>query len=380
MPKYTPDIVIIGAGIAGLWLMYGLKKDGYDVLLLEKDAIGGVQTIASQGIIHSGLKFSLNGKTSELSRTIAAMPVRWNGLLKDELGATHILSNAQQLLIPKGFMGHLLKLITQKAMHAQVEERGQDDLPPALVKAGFEGKLVAVKNEPVLDIPSLIHALADPHRESIRKIDTDLESFLKIHDIRPRKIIFTAAGGNKEHKPDLKTQARPLLMGMLKPAPFPLYAHLVGPSDKPVATITTHKALSGEDVWYLGAGVAERPKDSDPQEVYEAIQKAFARYLPRVDIGAMEFATLPVDRIESKSPGELFIPDTPTIHEEGNRLYCWPTKLTFAPLLGDMVRERLEDLKPSGAQTDWSFLPPVDFALAPWDKAAWTNAASEKQA
>ena len=35
-------------------------------------------------------------------------------------------------------------------------------------------------------------------------------------------------------------------------------------SDKPVATITTHEAAGGELVWYLGAAVAERPRDADP--------------------------------------------------------------------------------------------------------------------
>ena len=68
-----PDIVIFGAGIAGLWTFHSLKKMGYDVLLLERESIGGGQTIASQGIIHSGLKFSLAGKVNKLAKSISAM-------------------------------------------------------------------------------------------------------------------------------------------------------------------------------------------------------------------------------------------------------------------------------------------------------------------
>ena len=75
------DIVIFGAGIAGLWTFNHLKSLGYDVLLLERDAIGCGQTIASQGIIHSGLKFSLAGKVNTLAKTLSTMPDRWRNAL-----------------------------------------------------------------------------------------------------------------------------------------------------------------------------------------------------------------------------------------------------------------------------------------------------------
>ena len=44
----APDILISGAGIAGLWLFNHLKSAGYDVLLLERDSVGCGQTVASQ--------------------------------------------------------------------------------------------------------------------------------------------------------------------------------------------------------------------------------------------------------------------------------------------------------------------------------------------
>jgi glycine/D-amino acid oxidase-like deaminating enzyme len=84
MTARAADIVIVGAGIAGLWTFHRLKKRGYDVLLLEKDSIGGDQTIASQGIIHSGLKFAIAGKISTLARSISAMPDIWRTALKGE--------------------------------------------------------------------------------------------------------------------------------------------------------------------------------------------------------------------------------------------------------------------------------------------------------
>ena len=171
-------------------------------------------------------------------------------------------------------------------------------------------------------------------------------------------------------------------MGLLKNAPFDLYAHLVGTSDKPVATITTHTTQNSERVWYFGGAGAERAKDSNPHETINATRKALAKYLPHVDISKAEWATLPIDRIEGKSSGAGWMPDTPTIHAAGNSLYCWPTKLTFAPLLSDMVIEHLQKagIGPTDQTADCSALPAPDYALAPWDKTQWTKKYLARQA
>lgn len=381
MAQRNVDIAIIGAGIAGLWAFHRFKRMGYDVLLLESDSIGNGQTIASQGIIHSGLKYAFAGKINDLAQNISAMPDLWRMALRGEgdinLSAARYNAESQHLLIPKGFMGGLVKLVTKQALGNNVHEVPKDEWAQEITNSGFKGSVVFM-DEPVLDIPSVIRALAEPFKDSIRKIDTpeDPIGFLERHEIYPQQIIFTSAASNAinasqaQHNNGLETQKRPLLMGMLKPAPYPLYAHLVGSSDKPVATITTHKAEDGELVWYLGGGVAERAKEADPKEVYEATRKGFAKYLPDVDLSAVEWAVLPIDRVEGKSKTDGWMPDTPTIHSVGNVHYCWPTKLTFAPLLSDRLLEKI-DLEPSGNETDFSFLQPVEYTKTPWDEATW---------
>ena len=383
MEKHNPDIVIFGAGIAGLWAFNRFKALGYDALLLESEAIGGGQTIASQGIIHSGLKYAFAGKINKLAQSISAMPDLWRSALNGEgdvdLSAAQYNAESQYLLIPGGLMGGLVKLVTKQALGNNVHEVKQDDWPEEIKSSGFKGNAIFM-DEPVLDVPSVIRALAEPYKNSIRSINTpdDPFGFLERHGIEAKHIIFTGAGSNAQiaqsanHEKGLETQARPLLMSMLKPAPYSLYAHLVGNSDKPVVTITTHKASDGKLVWYLGGSVAERSKEANPEEVYTASKKGFAKYLPHVDLSNVEWATLPIDRIEGKSNIDGWMPDTPTIHSHDNVHYCWPTKLTFAPLLADRLLEKL-DIKPSGKQTDFSFLPEVDYAQTPWDKAHWTK-------
>lgn len=383
MAEHNADIVIVGAGIAGLWIFNRLKAMGYDALLLEREEIGSGQTIASQGIIHSGLKYAIVGQVNELARSISAMPDLWRLALKGEgpvdLSAAEGAASSQYMLIPPGFMGKLIKLASKKALGGNIHELAPENWPEHIKSTGFKGTVIYM-DEPVLDVNSIIRALAEPYKNSIRKTDkADPFVFLEQHNIEAPLCIFTAAESNAaiaqnhNHAQGLKTQARPLLMGMMKNAPHELYVHLVGASEKPVATITSHKAADGSLVWYIGGGAAERTKDDDPDKVYNAARKAFTQYLPDVDLSSVEWATLPIDRIEGASGTKGWMPDTPTIHEADNALYCWPTKLTFAPLLSDMILEHLQNknIAPSGQSTDWSFLSPVDYAPAPWDKAAW---------
>jgi len=126
MAEHKIDIVIIGAGIAGLWAFHRFKRMGYDVVLLESNAIGCGQTIASQGIIHSGLKYAFAGKINNLAQNISAMPDLWRAALRGEgdvdLSAASMSAESQYLMIPKGFMGELVKLVTKQALGNNVHE------------------------------------------------------------------------------------------------------------------------------------------------------------------------------------------------------------------------------------------------------------------
>lgn len=382
----TADIVIFGAGIAGLWTHACLRNLGYDSLLLESRGIGGGQSIASQGIIHSGLKFAFAGKISTLAKSISAMPERWREALAGQggvdLSQARVAAPSQLLMIPPGLLGGISKTVAKKALGKNVRELSAPEWPAQITNSGFGGSVVFM-DELVLDIPSVIRALAEPYESSIRKI-AEHESknplaFLKENGIAAKKILFAAAGSNAEiaahekHDQGLETQNRPLLMAMMKLAPFPLYAHFVGKTEKPVATITTHTDQDGTLVWYIGGLVAERAMTAPAQKSIDAAKKALATYLPEINISNAEWAVLPISRAEGKSKTGGWMPDTPTLHRAGDSLYGWPTKLTFAPMLADMVREELKksNISPATKTSDWSFLPPAGYAHTPWDAARW---------
>lgn len=319
------DIAIFGAGIAGLWTYARLRRAGYDALLLERDAIGCGQTVAAQGIIHSGLKYALAGRVNETARSIMAMPDRWRAALAGggevDLSAARTRADSQLLLMQGGFLGGLKSLVAKRAL-TRSRDLPRAEWPDGLRAAGFDGSAVFM-DELVLDVPSVLRALAEPWRDGVRRLDVaadgDPVAALRAVGIEARCVLFAAASGNlpaaalRREDDGLADQHRPLLQGMLKPAPFALYAHLVGGSmtDKPVATVTTHETAAGEPVWYLGAAVAERPKDSDPRAVIEASRAAIAAYLPGVDLSDVRWATLPIDRVEGRTGG-FRMPDTPT--------------------------------------------------------------------
>ena len=75
------DALIFGGGAAGLWLLDRLSRDGHHVLLLESRALGSGQTVASQGIIHGGLKYTLSGLLTKSAKNIREMPNVWRDSL-----------------------------------------------------------------------------------------------------------------------------------------------------------------------------------------------------------------------------------------------------------------------------------------------------------
>ena len=383
----STDVLIVGAGVAGLWLNARLRRLGYSTVLVERASLGGEQTIKSQGIIHGGTKYALHGALTGASEAIADMPRRWREALAGngelDLGKTRILSEAHYLWSPGTLAGNLTSFFASKAVRGRVDQVKGDQLPPALQDRAFKGKVYRLA-ELVIDVPSLLANLAELAGDSLlagERIEPLKEGDelvgLRVDDreIRAQRIVLSAGAGTEALLQALglsqpAMQRRPLHMVMAKgPNLKPLYAHCLGGGPKPRVTVTTHPAADGQWVWYLGGDLAEAEGVArEPAAQIAAAQKEIASLLPWVDQSPVRWATLRVDRAEPAQSG-LVRPDNAFLADQQRLLVGWPTKLALAPDFADRVLASLDrdGIRPT-AQPDLTDLPRPPVGVPAWEQ------------
>ncbi|WP_138738628.1 NAD(P)/FAD-dependent oxidoreductase [Pseudomonas sp. FSL W7-0098] len=381
----STDVLIVGAGVAGLWLNARLRRQGFSTIVVERESLGGGQSVKSQGIIHGGAKYALHGALTGASEAIADMPRRWREALAGDgeldLSGVRLLSEAHYLWSPGTLAGNLTSFFASKAVRGRVDQVKGDQLPPALQDPRFKGKVYRLA-ELVVDVPSLIERLAELAGDGLLAgqvieplFDNDELIGLRVDglEIHAQRIVFSAGGGNAELLASVgisvpAQQLRPLHMVLVKgPSLKPLYAHCLGGGPKPRITVTTHPAANGEWVWYLGGDIAEADGVArEPAEQIAVAKKELGNLLPWVDLSQAQWATLRVNRAEPAQSG-LVRPDNAFLSDQGRLLVGWPTKLALAPDFSDRVLQALEHdgIKPGNAPS----LPPLP--RPPLGKTAW---------
>ena len=215
------DLVIVGGGIAGLWLANVLSDHGYQLLVLEGDRLGGQQTLASQGVIHGGMKYALAGKLTGASQAISGMPERWRACLAGsgeiDLSTVSVLSNRYYLFAEASTLGRLTGFFASKSLRGRIDKLHRSDYPPVFRAPGFDGVVYAV-DDLVLDTRSLMTSLQatlggriyrhelKPEQIRIRTDGVDLE--VNGGAISARQLILCAGAGTQT-----------LLDGLQLPAP-----------------------------------------------------------------------------------------------------------------------------------------------------------------
>jgi glycine/D-amino acid oxidase-like deaminating enzyme len=384
MTRPDVDVAILGGGIAGLWLLARLKRAGYSALLIESDALGAGQTLASQGIIHGGLKYAIDLKLGQDSAALADMPARWRAALDGSgeidlrgarLAAENHLFWARRTLASRvaGFFGSRL-------LRGRVEAVDPADWPQALRDPDHVGAVYAL-DECVLNVPSLLAALAALHAGCIKAGKAQIEDRGDhvVLDVAGRSVIAghlisTAGAGNEALLPQLglpaqAAQRRPLHQVLISNAPAPLWAHCFDTSDKPRVTITTHRQTDGTLVWNIGGLIAENGVRQSETELIATARAEFTTLLPKLDFSRSRFAGYRVDRAEGATESG-HKPDGPVLQCKGRITLAWPTKLALAPRLADLLMADLS--APSGnAQPDWADWSAPVLAPAPWETVSW---------
>ena len=394
------DIVILGGGIAGLWLLRRLRAQGFDAILLEAEALGSGQTIASQGMIHGGIKYALKGSLTRASNTIADMPAHWKNCIAGkgdvDLRDCRVLSQHYFMWPRDNLRSRLNAFLGSKALRGRVEALDPDRYPTFFRKR-ISGPLYQL-TDIVLDIPSLLETLSAPVHNAIfhaspeclhiRKYTEQSITSIDIekpdHSLRiqARRYVIASGAGTESllarhglNSPAM--QRRPLHMVMVKHRiPDPVYVHSVAGqfSSTPELTLTTHYCNDGSTVWYIGGELAESGVNRSTSEQINIAKERLNTLFPWCDLTQAQWRSFLIDRAEARQVSGNR-PDNAFIKAYDNYLVCWPTKLTLAPALASSICQFLsrQGMEPDITQADGPTEEPMPalevpgIASPPWE-------------
>ena len=357
--------LVIGGGIAGLWAHARARACGLPSILIAPE-LGGGQTLLSQGIIHGGTKYALNGALTGASEAIKGMPERWlaalNGTGEIDLTNVQIASRHQLMINNDSLGGKVTQFFASKALRGRVDTVTPPDFLPSSAK-------VYQLNEPVIDTHSLIQALAQTdgiYAGHVDQLDPEtgvvtLQSGVRV---QAENILLAAGEGNEailtsSQIDSPQMQRRPLQMLVGFGDLPPLWAHIVGTGSKPLATITTHNGA-----WYVGGGIAENGVELNETEFVKQAPASLAKLLPSVDLSSVLWESVRVNRAEPASKDKAR-PDHPYYSRQGRLGIAWPTKLALSPALADQALQHFTD----GTQPKLDLpMPPI--ASTPWSQHA----------
>lgn len=390
------DLAIIGGGVAGLWLANRAKSAGFSVALFESKALGSAQTLASQGMIHGGMKYTLAGALTGASEAIAEMPNHWRACLCGEgdvdLRHTRILSDHFFMWSGDDLGSKVAGFLASKITRGRIDAVHPDRRPPLLRHQDFTGTLYRLEDL-VIDTPSLVANLAhniegcclhlDWSQAQLHK-DPDGTVWLALNtptqalEIRAQRFIFTAGKGNRDLLQTLELtqpamQLRPLQQVLLKHHhPFDFYGHCLGRETTPRLTISSHRLPDGQHIWYLGGSLAEKGAQMEAEQLIELAQQELLALIPWINLNGAEWATLSIERAEPLQPG-LMRPDNAFVAKASTNLILgWPTKLTLTPNLANQVLESLaaDSIAPRYSQPSLvAHLSLAALAKPPWELA-----------
>jgi glycine/D-amino acid oxidase-like deaminating enzyme len=348
------DAAIIGGGIAGAWALNLLCKRGYNAILLEADALGTGQTLASQGMVHGGLKYALSGVLTGASEAIASMPQRWRACLDGsgevDLRGTRILSHNYYMFSADTALGRLTVFFASKALRGRIDKVRHTEWPNEF--RGFDG-VVYKLNDFVLDSEDLLRTLTRDHDRrifsfnadgsNIRRCNSGYDISLVDKTVHVAQLISCAGSGSGAlvHAlgiPNLEMQQRPLKQVIVRPThDIALYGHcLTGvTTNEPRLTITAHRK-DDELIWYLGGQLAAKGVNRSDAEQLTTARRELNICVPWLNWDDAEFSVLNVDRAEPKQRSGLK-PDEAFVTRVGDFIQCFPTKLSLAPDLGDKL-------------------------------------------
>lgn len=398
MAQLQVNTVIFGAGAAGLWTLDAVRRSGRSAILFEATALGDGQTISSQGIIHSGLKYSLHGLLTSAAKEARDAVETWKqcfaGKSAPDLSGVKILSPACYLWGTDSAASKIGLLGARIGLRSTPQNVPPAERPAALAQCS--GAVYRIDEE-VLSPQSLLENLAAPNRDAIfhydaaasiafeqsapgdvRAVTVTSRGGLEKLTVAADYFVFTAGNGNAELRsragfPSEKMQRRPLHVALAR-GPLPeFYGHCIEGA-KTRITVTSGRDVEGRTVWQIAGNLAEDSVNIDRDALIRAAQQNVAETLPAVDLRGTEWTTFRIDRAEGSTLTGAR-PDSFKLFTDGNVLTAWPTKLVLVPKLADELAKFVAQTEPRTASlAELNAAWPHPAAAPPhWDRPqTWT--------
>lgn len=392
------DALIMGGGATGLWLRALLKSHGRSVILIESSSLGSGQTIASQGIIHSGAKYAGRPDASRLVAALQKAAACWKQHLAGkgfpDLRRVEVITSETWFWHPS--------LPLPPSLANWCDETGANDRRDEShrIPGVLRTCQTACRNrmERSVCVVSLLNVLAGNDRSDLLQLPDDhirwdasapgeVSTVTLRHPardetltLRPGHIFLAAGAGNPRLREALGlstrdvAQQRPLRMAMVR-GPLPRLCGHWFDDDGPRLTISTQFDQKHGSIWQLGGRIAEGPTCRSTRAFLKSAREELLAALPGLDLSPTEWASYEAVRAEPKS-ADGGLPANAVILREGSVTTLWPTKLTLLPTLMARVRQQLDAAgeRPPAAPvklTDW---PRPLIAQPPWETCEdWTS-------
>lgn len=370
------DLLILGGGIAGCWTLAAATEAGFNCLLLEKDALGSGQSIASQGIIHGGLKYALGAKITASTQAISTMPTRWQASLQGNtlpnLSDVNTLSGAHYFIPTGSLESKLVSFLGSKMVKSFASQVKTADLPKDYQSITKAKKLYAL-HESVIETGSLFQSLLNQyghlmvkHEFKPERLTQTSEGFLYEHGdlkITTSQVLSTLGNGTPSFTQNLQAmQQRPLQMVMAKGDLPYIYGHFIDRGITPALTLTSHPH-NGQTVWYLGGELAESGVNLTKEEQISHSKALLKSLVPHLNVEALIWDTLRINRAETALQTGAR-PDDVFVSEQNGLMIGFPTKLALAPRFAEAVLSKLK--LPSSLKPPTAFSPLEKPAVAPY--------------
>ena len=393
MPAHARvDVAVVGGGVAGLWILALAVRRGLSAVLFERSALGDGQTIASQGILHAGVKYALPGEAAREAGALGLAVREWEACLggrgEIDLRDVRTLSACTYLWTAPEAGARLAARGAAALFRSSVRRLRRDELPCAFADAP-RGVEVYEAQERVIEPASLIQALAAAgdgcacRADGVRLESVGSGSWAcivcfgdEVVRVEASSVVLAAGEGNAALLVDVpggeeSMQRRPLHQVMIDGTPLPIFGHCIGLSGVPRLTVTS-AASRERTVWYLGGGIAEtEPQLSEDEQIARA-RLEVASCLPWLDVNNARWATFRIDRAEGRTPNGRR-PESYVVRRFGNVSAVWPTKLALAPLAAGEIAESWGEARTDADVQALKDRERLSIARPPWERngIAW---------